>query len=54
MLKHEQGASSDFDVEEIFSLFNQPVLIRFYQEDQKLGDDSDPFVFSMTVHGAVM
>lgn len=54
IFKLGQSASLDFNVEEIFSSFNQPALIRFYEQHQKLGVDIAPFVFGMTVHGAVM
>ena len=54
IFKLGHDASFDFDVEKIFSSFDQPALIRFFQQHQNLGLDIAPFVFSMAVHVAVM
>lgn len=51
-LGHESPV--DFDLQKIFSGFNQPAVMRFYEQHEKLGLDIAPFVFSMMVHVAVM
>lgn len=43
-----------FDLNSIFGRFNQPALIRFFQQHQTLGLDVAPFVFGFLVHVAVM
>jgi hypothetical protein len=43
-----------FDLLEIFRDFNQPALIRFFDEHKKLGLNIPPFVFGFLVHAAVM
>ena len=43
-----------FEIKLIFGLFNQPALLRFFEQHQTLGLDIAPFVFAMLVHMAVM
>lgn len=43
-----------FDIESIFGIFNQPALLRFFEQHQQLGHDIAPFVFAMLVHMSVM
>lgn len=43
-----------FEIKTIFALFNQPALLRFFEQHQQLGHDIAPFVFAMMVHVAVM
>ncbi|CAF1372439.1 unnamed protein product [Rotaria sordida] len=43
-----------FNLSEVFNYFNQPALIRFFDEHKKLGLDIPPFVFGFLVHTAVM
>ena len=54
IFKLGHDSSVDFDLQKIFSCFNQPAVMRFYEQHQKLGMDIAPFVFSMMVHVAVM
>ena len=42
------------DLKSIFSVFDQPSLIRFFEQHQKLGLDLAPFIFGFLVHVAVM
>ncbi|CAF1627652.1 unnamed protein product [Rotaria magnacalcarata] len=43
-----------FDVKSTFQSFNQPALIRFFEQHKNLGLDAVPFLFAMLVHVAVM
>ncbi|CAF5196468.1 unnamed protein product, partial [Rotaria magnacalcarata] len=43
-----------FDIKSTFQSFNQPVLIRFFEQHKNLGLDAVPFLFAMLVHVAVM
>ncbi len=43
-----------FEIKSIFGLFNQPALLRFFEQHQSLGVDLAPFVFGMLVHMAMM
>lgn len=42
------------DIKSIFGVFNQPALLRFFEQHQQLGHDMAPFIFAMLVHVAVM
>jgi len=43
-----------FDLNTIFGSFDQPALIRFFEQHQVLGLDIAPFVFGFLVHVTVM
>ncbi|CAF4841346.1 unnamed protein product, partial [Rotaria magnacalcarata] len=43
-----------FDIKSTFQSFNQPALIRFFEQHENLGLDVVPFLFAMLVHVAVM
>jgi hypothetical protein len=43
-----------FNINEVFGKFNQPSLIRFFEQHQKLGLDIAPFIFGSSVHAGVM
>ena len=43
-----------FNLHETFGSFNQPALLRFFDEHRKLGLDVIPFIFGFLVHAAVM
>lgn len=47
-------APIEFNLNEAFNSFNQPALLRFFDEHQKLGLDIVPFIFGFLVHSSVM
>ncbi|CAF4326492.1 unnamed protein product, partial [Rotaria magnacalcarata] len=43
-----------FDIKSTFQSFNQPALIRFFEQHENLGLDAVPFLFAMLAHVAAM
>lgn len=54
IFKLTNSAPIPFEILSIFGLFNQPALLRFFEQHQALGVDIAPFVFGMLVHAAMM